>query len=302
MEFEGGVSPLKRKRGKGGKGRKRTATHAGKHGIKNTSTKRGRAGFSKSGPRGVNVHGYGALTRFKPRKLADWSGPLSKATTPKTGGGGTTSKIGQGPGGTTINIDNSIHDSFNQTQTKYGNTGKNNPVVTTDTTTETKEFTKNKDKQVFRGEGAYYKAWQTNLTDKQKLEKYGGTDLDAFKRFEKEARDWNASESGKSWWKEQNENRKKRTETTSKTTKTTTSTTNSGTGGDGDNGDMIMTQNISNFNNPNVEAALNKRDSSPAKYKSHAWKMVRAVRSKAKSPGKVNLKAGDFTYLWAKDI
>ena len=109
-----GLSPLKKKRGGGGKRRR---GYAGKAGRKNTATKRGRAGFSKAGPKGVNRHGYGALTRFKPRKMADWTGPLSKATQPKTGtgdsGGGGGNYIGGtsgSAGGNTysMTIDNSI--------------------------------------------------------------------------------------------------------------------------------------------------------------------------------------------------
>ena len=59
---------VKKRRGrKGRKSQKRDVKGklAGKAGIRNTATKRGRRGFSKAGRKGVNVHGYGALTRFK---------------------------------------------------------------------------------------------------------------------------------------------------------------------------------------------------------------------------------------------
>lgn len=49
LKTTGGVSPVKKITSK---------SVAGKHGIKGTSTKSGRGGYSKAGAPGVNVHGY----------------------------------------------------------------------------------------------------------------------------------------------------------------------------------------------------------------------------------------------------
>ena len=117
IEAEGGVSPVKRRTSK---------SYAGSKGIRATRGKgragrRRRRGFSKAGAKGVNVHGYSALTRFKPRKV--YKGPLSSATTPKSGGnGGGGGKGGGGGGGNTTN---SVYNIDNSTTTTSGDTISN---------------------------------------------------------------------------------------------------------------------------------------------------------------------------------
>ena len=166
-EITGGVSPLKKKwkgkasRGKSGQKRSIKGQLAGSAGIRNTSTRRGRRGFSKAGAKGVNVHGYGALTRFKPHT---YKGPLSNATSPKTGGGGGGGTSGGGGGSSaTYNVTHGDYHDYSRhlTQENVGNIHDSSKII-------------NKPKNVQKSDiETNVKTNQKNVNKtKQKLESY----------------------------------------------------------------------------------------------------------------------------------
>lgn len=106
----GGASPIQKRTKVKVKGQT-----AGKHGIKNTATKRGRGGFSKAGKEGVNIHGYGVNTRFQFTP--------SQSTLPslkgKTGSGG--DGKGTPGGGDTINYFGDVNYDYSNVNNAYVN-------------------------------------------------------------------------------------------------------------------------------------------------------------------------------------
>ena len=202
-EIAGGVSPLKKKwKGtasrSGGQKRSIKGKMGGSAGIRNTSKKSGkkrRGGFSKTGAKGSNVHGYGIMTRFKPIVTKDYKGPIAAATTPKTGGGG------GGGGGDTYNTsygdDNSVNNSRTDNSTinvDNQETINNDQAITNKTNTEVikkdkiKVNQKNKSKSK-GGRMTYRDSWDKNSKGVQ--QKYG-----TYEEYKKAAIAWNKANPG----------------------------------------------------------------------------------------------------------
>tara|TARA_R100000152_G_scaffold20463_2_gene14234 strand:- start:228 stop:1139 length:912 start_codon:yes stop_codon:yes gene_type:complete len=295
-EIIGGVSPLKKKRGGGGKRRR---GYAGKAGRKNTATKRGRAGFSKAGPKGVNRHGYGALTRFKPRKMADWTGPLSKATQPKTGtsdGGGTGG--GNYIGGTSgsaggntysMTIDNSVGANAFQTNNIVDNTpsGKVNSQIIKENT-KTTDLSKNKKEEKKRE--SYDGFWTSRVDDKSKwsdgmkhyINKHNG-DLAAARIEWEEVSRKNEKARHAKQDRERQESSSEESSNQSTEEKSVEVLNNTSGGGSGNitfnlSGATYTGSNFNAMQGLERQRQEQNKKSSPTKMKSHAWDMVRAVR------------------------
>ena len=284
IEIEGGVSPLKKRRGrKGRKSQKRDVKGklAGKAGIRNTATKRGRRGFSKAGRKGVNVHGYGALTRFKHNPKNVDKGPLSKATTPKTGGGGgnyTAPPVTAGGGN--ITIDNSIHDAFNTSAIQNNDFG---PVLTNETNTDARPDAKlnQESKQVQNNKTrpleGYDEFWVKRIENEESwspgmrryIKKHGG-DL-------KKAR--------KEWEYVSRKNESKRNANRQKNVSNQDQDLDQSTNVESEQKSKINFAPVQNVkgskydgNNPNIPSSFKYKSSSPNKMKSHAWDMVRHMQ------------------------
>jgi|21_taG_2_1085346.scaffolds.fasta_scaffold02269_7 hypothetical protein len=268
-EITGGVSPLKKKwKGTASRtsGQKRSIKGklGGAAGIRNTSTRKGRRGFSKTGAKGSNVHGYGVLTRFKPIATKDYAGPLAAATTPKSGssgGGG-----GGGGAGSIYNIDQSIRDSFNKEMNQYNNRG--DAVITRETTTSSEK----------KLEG-YDEFWEKRIGDKSKWSKgmkqyLKNVDMDDPDAVKKARAEWDKVSRANA----HKRNKDRKNSTTTITTKTS--------GGDGDGNSsgntMIMEGDKNVFKNTGLKYDPAKRlsimedfnNESPNKMKSHAWNML----------------------------
>lgn len=242
IAIEGGVSPLK-KRGRGKGSGKRRRGFAGKAGRANTATKRGRRGFSKAGPKGVNRHGYGALTRFKPRKIGDWSGPLSSATTPKSGDGGGGGGSTTTSGGYNINIDNSIKDAFNQEQNQW-NYGLGEPVITKETKTETRK--------------KKYPPSERACNEERRKTHFPNDQAGFDKECDKYKKHRNSPD-----YKPSNK------------TETVTTTTDVVSGGSGSAPNQVMTGHTID---DDKSVTLNNKKSSPTTMKSHAWHMLQNMQ------------------------
>lgn len=224
-EITGGVSPLKRKwkgtasRGSGGQKRSISGKMGGSAGIRNTQTKSGkkrRGGFSKTGAKGSNVHGYGLLTRFKP--ITSKAGPLAPATSTKTG---PSTNGGGGDGGNTTNTynygddyrdysDKSKHLNYSPESNVEINEGDmaggKGGAITNETNTEVIKKDKidvdqkniNKTKQEIKTkEKTFMSIWSNN--EKGVQGKYKN-----FKAFKKSAIAWNNSSAGKKYWANKN--------------------------------------------------------------------------------------------------
>jgi hypothetical protein len=199
-EITGGVSPLKAKwKGtasrSGGQKRSISGKRGGAAGIRNTSKKSGKyaarkaRGFSQTGAKGSNVHGYGALTRFKPIVTKDYKGPIAAATTPKSGGSGSGSG---GGGGDTYNYGDYHDESRTQNWDNVGNYNeaeinaikKDKNVITNKTNTKVKtdvdQTNKNKTNQKQKLE-SYDDFWNKRIESgehsdgmKKYIKKHGG--------------------------------------------------------------------------------------------------------------------------------
>jgi len=277
-EISGGVSPMKKKwkgkasRGKGGQKRSIKGKLAGSAGIRNTSTKKGRRGFSRAGAKGVNVHGYGALTRFKPHT---YKGPLAPATTPKSGGSGGNG----GSGGSTDNstttynidshdVDNSVDKSVNtdfsnaDLSTNIGNVGseitnKTNTNVNQKNTNKQENTNKTKQSIKSNEKYTYRQSWDDNAKNVQG--KYKN-----FEEYKKAAIAWNNSPAGKKYWANKN-----RTNQSNENTQS--------------NESNVANENVNNASNiiKNVGPKINisgakykEKFNSPNKMRSHAWDML----------------------------
>jgi|21_taG_2_1085346.scaffolds.fasta_scaffold02091_3 hypothetical protein len=290
-EITGGVSPLKKKwkgkasRGSSGQKRSIKGKLGGAAGIRNTSTKKGRRGFSKTGAKGSNVHGYGALTRFKPIVTKDYKGPLASATTPKTGGGGGN---GGGGGGDTYNTtygdDYSQHQSWenvgNYTEADLEANKKDKNTITNKTNTKVKtdvdQTNKNTTKQKIKTkEKTTYR--QSFEADKENLLKKHGS----YENYKKAAIAWNNSPAGKKYWANKNKTNQSNESnvdvdaSTSNTSNVSSDQNVSRTGGtiNIDGGGFFR-------KNPNPNQ-YDPSKRSPNKMKSHAWNLTQ-VQKKAR--------------------
>jgi len=158
----GGTSPFQ----------KRTATRGGKHGIKATSTARRRGGFSKTGAKGSNVHGYNVATRFSPFADPSLQNPLAG----KTGGSGGGGKGGGGGGG---------GDTYHYT---IGDIDMGD--ITTGDQSNINEQINNQNAGSLP---TYKEAWRKMSVEKK--EKYGGD----YSKFVEESEKWWASDAGKKY-------------------------------------------------------------------------------------------------------
>jgi hypothetical protein len=273
-EITGGVSPLKAKwKGtasrSGGQKRSISGKRGGAAGIRNTSKKSGKyaarkaRGFSQTGAKGSNVHGYGALTRFKPIVTKDYKGPIAAATTPKSGGSGSGSG---GGGGDTYNYgdyhDESVYtDKSINTDIKDSDFSTNvnsiGGTITNKTNTKVikkdKNIQKNKTNQKSK---TFMSIWNNN--EKNVQGKYG-----TYEEFEKAAIKWNNSAAGRKYWANKNK--------TNQNISSDQNLENVGNIGDSDasGGDISHIQGGLHIN-PQYDPA--KR--SPNKMKSHAWSMI----------------------------
>jgi len=296
QEIVGGVSPLK------ARGGSRRRGYAGKAGRKNTATKRGRRGFSKAGPKGVNRHGYGALTRFKPPTAKADKGPLAPATTTKTGG-----SPNPNPSSTVYNygdnidnsVDNSITDNRQDNSTinvDNKETIHNNQQITNKTNTEVKtnvdQTNKNKTKQSIKSKEkyTYRQSWDDNAKNVQG--KYKN-----FEEYKKAAIAWNNSPAGKIYWANKNktnQSNESNVNVDASTNNTNNMTSNNSTGG------VRINKGKGILNEPITGSPLNYKQCGSScgcrrcknkgnfEMKSHAWNMIQKQKKGrgGTSPGK----------------
>lgn len=288
-EIAGGVSPLKAKwkgtasRGSGGQKRSISGKMGGAAGIRNTQTKKGkkrRGGFSKTGAKGSNVHGYGILTRFKP--ITSKAGPLAPATSAKTGppttgggggGGGDTNTYNYGDD----NSDNRTYEDNRQDNSTVEidnkETIENNPEITNETNTEVKTDVDQTNKNKTRQLQSYEDFWTQRINSgkhstgmKTYIKKHGGD-------LEKARKEWEIV--SRKYASQRNANRTNQSNESDVKVNTNTDNSTKIEGNKNSTSGVVFTKGKSVLNeksaaNPQYDPA--KR--SPNKMKSHAWDML----------------------------